>query len=58
MMFPEKIVTEITPFEAFYPAEYYHQDFMQNNPSYPYIVYWDIPKVQHLERDFPDLLKE
>lgn len=30
--FERDIATEITPFEAFYPAEDYHQDFYQNNP--------------------------
>ena len=30
--FPDPIVTEITPFEAFYPAEEYHQDYARKNP--------------------------
>ena len=51
------IVTEVTPFKAFYPAEDYHQDFMRNNPGYPYIVYWDLPKVRLLESEYPDKLK-
>ncbi len=50
------IVTELTPLEAFYPAEEYHQDFMRNNPNHPYIVYWDQPKILHLEKEFPRLL--
>lgn len=57
-VFPKKIVTELTSFEAFYPAELYHQDFIKKNPNHPYIVYWDVPKVEHLEREFPDLVKE
>ncbi len=50
------IVTEVTPLKAFYPAEDYHQDFMKHNPTYPYIVFWDAPKIAELERRYPDLL--
>ena len=56
-IFADKIVTEVSPFKAFYPAEYYHQDFMSNNPDYPYIVYWDKPKLEHLIREYPQLVK-
>ena len=44
------------PFEAFYPAEDYHQNFLRLNPTHPYIVYWDVPKIEHLERAFPELI--
>ena len=50
------IVTEVVPLTAFYLAEEYHQDFMSRNPQHPYIVYWDQPKIAHLEKEFPDLL--
>ena len=50
------IVTEVAELDEFYAAEEYHQDFMVKNPQHPYIVYWDIPKIEHLERSFPDLL--
>jgi peptide-methionine (S)-S-oxide reductase len=56
-VFPSKVVTQVTPLKAFYPAENYHQDFMRLNPSYPYIVYWDVPKVRHLERAYPELIQ-
>jgi peptide-methionine (S)-S-oxide reductase len=55
-VFKKKIVTQVVPLEAFYPAEDYHQDFMDRNPGHPYIVYWDVPKVKHLEKEYPDLL--
>jgi peptide-methionine (S)-S-oxide reductase len=55
-VFKQPIVTQVVPLKAFYPAEAYHQDFMEHNPDYPYIVYWDLPKVAHLEKEFPDLL--
>ncbi len=47
------IVTKIEAYRAFYPAETYHQDFMQKNPRQGYIVRWDKPKVANLKRHFP-----
>ncbi len=57
-VFNKPIVTQVTPLEAFYPAEGYHQDFMDRNPTYPYIVYWDLPKVRHLQQEYPQLVAE
>ena len=51
--FPAKIVTQVNPLKAFYMAEDYHQDFARLNPSHPYIVYNDLPKVENLKRQFP-----
>jgi len=50
------IVTKVVPLTAFFPAEDYHQNFMRNNPDYPYIVQFDQPKVDALERLYPALL--
>jgi peptide-methionine (S)-S-oxide reductase len=47
------IVTKIEPGKAFYPAEAYHQNFLTNNPTYPYIVYNDLPKIDNLKKIFP-----
>jgi len=47
------IVTKIESYEAFYPAETYHQDFMQKRPRNGYIVRWDKPKVANLKQHFP-----
>ncbi|HTQ98396.1 MAG TPA: peptide-methionine (S)-S-oxide reductase MsrA, partial [Candidatus Acidoferrum sp.] len=41
----DHIVTRVDPLNHFYPAEDYHQDFLLLNPSYPYIVINDLPKV-------------
>ncbi|MFA6506614.1 MAG: peptide-methionine (S)-S-oxide reductase MsrA [Treponemataceae bacterium] len=54
--FPFPIVSQVVPLKAFYPAEDYHQDFMRLNPEYPYIVRFDQPKVEALERTYPGLL--
>jgi len=47
------IVTRVEAYKAFYPAESYHQNFMQNNPRQGYIVRWDKPKVANLKQHFP-----
>lgn len=48
-----RIVTDITPYRAFYKAEAYHQDFALKNPRHRYIVRWDAPKIAALERMYP-----
>lgn len=57
-MFPKPIVTTLETGKTFYPAEDYHQDFLTLNPTYPYIVYNDLPKVENLKRLFPNLYSE
>lgn len=47
------IVTRIETYKAFYPAEAYHQDFMQKNPRQGYILRWDKPKLANLKQYFP-----
>ena len=42
---------------AFYAAEDYHQDFLTRNPTHPYIVVHDLPKLRDLKRLFPDLYR-
>jgi len=56
--FDRPIATQITPLEAFYPAEAYHQDYLANHPDQPYIVINDIPKVENLKKQLPELYKE
>jgi peptide-methionine (S)-S-oxide reductase len=57
-VYPAPIVTTLEPFKAFYAAEQYHQDFLTLNPTYPYIVINDIPKVAALEALFPSVWQE
>ena len=47
-----QIVTEITPFSKFYPAEDYHQNFYQNNPNQGYCRYVIAPKLQKFMKTF------
>lgn len=56
--FSAPIVTQIVQFRAFYPAESYHQHFVQNHPDYPYVVFNDLPKLKHLREQFPQLVKQ
>ena len=56
-IFHDRIVTKVVPLEGFYAAEAYHQHFLDHNRSYPYIVYNDLPKLDHLQKEFPELLK-
>ncbi|MGI8493692.1 MAG: peptide-methionine (S)-S-oxide reductase MsrA [Pyrinomonadaceae bacterium] len=53
--FPRSVVTQIVPLEAFYKAEDYHQDYLDHHPDQPYIVVNDKPKVENLQKKFPDL---
>ena len=51
------IVTKVVPFVAFYPAEAYHQHYLERHPDEAYIVYNDMPKLKALHDRFPALLK-
>lgn len=55
--FSSPIVTQVVAFKAFYPAEEYHQHFVQRNPDYPYVVFNDLPKLKQLREQFPQLVK-
>ena len=57
-VFGSAIVTRVEPLKGFYAAEDYHQDFLVNNPRYPYIVFNDLPKVAHLKQIFPGYYRE
>jgi peptide-methionine (S)-S-oxide reductase len=55
--FSRPIVTQVVKLDGFYPAEEYHQNFAEKNPTYPYIVYNDRPKVENLKKEFPELYR-
>lgn len=50
-----KIVTQVVPSQAFYPAEAYHQNYAAMHPDNSYIVYNDAPKVSNLRKEFPEM---
>ena len=57
-VFNQPIVTQVTPLEAFHDAEDYHQDYLAQHPNEPYIVINDMPKVENLRKQMPQLYKE
>lgn len=57
-VFRKPIVTEVTPLKGFYDAESYHQDFALKHPNNPYIEVCDRPKIDILEKEFPQIFQE
>lgn len=53
----DPIVTEIVPFEKFYPAEVEHDDYFRRNPFQPYCRIVVAPKIAKFRKQFPDRLK-
>ncbi|RZM24295.1 MAG: peptide-methionine (S)-S-oxide reductase [Sphingomonas sp.] len=53
--FAKPIVTKIET-GGFYPAEAYHQNFFDRNPTHPYIVAWDKPKLAAFRKAFPTIV--
>jgi peptide-methionine (S)-S-oxide reductase len=57
--FPRPIVTEITAFSKFYPAEAYHQQYFENNENNnPYCKIVIRPKLDKFRKVFKDKLKQ
>lgn len=56
-VYSRRIVTRLEAYKAFYPAEDYHQDYLKDHLESPYIVYNDLPKLENLKKDFPQLYK-
>jgi peptide-methionine (S)-S-oxide reductase len=55
--FPSPIVTQVVPLKGFYPAESYHQGYLERHPDQPYIVFNDLPKIAALKSQLPELYK-
>lgn len=53
----DPIVTEVSPFEAFYPAEDYHQEYFQRNGRQPYCQVVIAPKLAKFRKQYVDRLK-
>ncbi len=56
-VWPDPIVTEISPFTGFYPAEDYHQEYYRNNPDQGYCRMVIDPKMKKFEKFFSDYIK-
>lgn len=57
-VFKKPIVTLVSPLQKFYRGEDYHQDYAYHNPDNPYIQVCDVPKINALKQQFPELFVE
>lgn len=57
-LWPDPIVTQVTPLEIFYVAEAYHQNYFKNNPTQPYCQVVVSPKVAKFRKEFVTKLKK
>ena len=53
-----EIVTQILPFQKFWEADAYHQNYERKHPNDPYIIGVSIPRLNRFKKQFPDLLKD
>jgi len=54
----DPLVTEVTPLDAFYKAEDYHQEYYQRNRGQPYCQVVIAPKVAKFRRRYADKLRQ
>lgn len=55
--YSDKIVTQVLPFQKFWPAEDYHQGYYRLHPENPYIAHVSARKVAHVQQAFAKDLK-
>src|SRR5690606_7914623 len=53
----DKVAAQVMPFQKFWDAENYHQNYERNNPGNPYIQNVSIPRLNRFKGKFPELLK-
>lgn len=56
--YSKPIAAEILPFQKFWIAEDYHQDYKKNNPNNPYIQKVSNPRFNRFKEKFPEILKK
>lgn len=57
-LWPNPIVTEVSPLVNYYPAEDYHQEYFANNPAQPYCAAVVAPKVAKFRKQYIERLKK
>jgi peptide-methionine (S)-S-oxide reductase len=56
--YDKPLAAEIVPFQKFWMAEDYHQNYERSHPENPYIQNVSIPRLEKFKKKFPDLLKK
>jgi peptide-methionine (S)-S-oxide reductase len=56
--YPQPIVTEVLRLEKFRVAPDGQQDYVKANPKSPYVVAHDLPKLEHLQREYAALFEK
>ena len=57
-VFPAALATQLSALDTFREAESYHQNYLAGHRDEPYIVYNDLPKLENLRKQFPELYRE
>ncbi|MEH6704782.1 MAG: peptide-methionine (S)-S-oxide reductase MsrA [Galbibacter orientalis] len=57
-IYSKPIVTQVAPFDKFWKAEDYHQDYEKRNPNNPYVKNVSIPRLKRFQEKYPELLKD
>ena len=57
-VFRAPLATQLTRLDTFHEAEGYHQNYLATHTDEPYIVYNDLPKLENLRKEFPELYQE
>jgi peptide-methionine (S)-S-oxide reductase len=52
------IAAQVTAFSKFWPAEDYHQNFIEKNPTQGYVRSVSIPEIKKLQKEYPALVKD
>jgi len=56
--YDKPLAAEVVPFQKFWMAEDYHQNYERSHPENPYIQNVSIPRLEKFKKKFPDLLKK
>ncbi|HYX30043.1 MAG TPA: peptide-methionine (S)-S-oxide reductase MsrA [Pyrinomonadaceae bacterium] len=57
-VFRRLLATQLSALDSFHEAESYHQNYLANHRDEPYIVYNDLPKLENLRKEFPELYRD
>ncbi len=55
--YSKPLAIEVQALKVFWPAEDYHQDYIQHNPNNPYVQHESIPRIKRFQRKYPELVK-